>query len=345
MIPPLVYQEKTRQVSSWRTTILTILLVLVATFVGSGCASYHRYRPTVVEYSGISGKGKDFGDMTDAAVVSYADRVRDTLRKRFHIARIARQSSSTAQVLLAGVAGIAAAFTAGATTVVSLTAGSVAMPQVAETFDAGARALAYQQAVAKISAAENAYFRARVGRYPVVPDNVLTVEGALLLEAINGATDAVELFQAGMLPTLEQMQRAEAPELKQRADGRTGETLPETSGVETPPPTPLPPRHEVGVITSGDADILVGLARKERELKELRKLVAEARGRVPPPIKAEPNFCTDALRAAGLPEKGGEKEQDYLNAVDSLTDRQKWEALKAYFESKIPAPPPDIIPQ
>ena len=74
------------------------------------------------------------------------------------------------------------------------------MPQLAETFDAGGRALAYQQAVAKISAAENAYFRARVGRSPVVPDNVLTVDGALLYEAINGATDAVELFQAGMLP-------------------------------------------------------------------------------------------------------------------------------------------------
>ena len=124
MIPPLVgprgYQEKTRRVRSRRVTILTTLLVLVATFVGSGCASYHRYRPTAVEYSGISKKGKDLGDMTDAAVVSYADRARDNLRKRFHIARIARQTSSTAQILLAGVAGIAAAFTFGATASLSL---------------------------------------------------------------------------------------------------------------------------------------------------------------------------------------------------------------------------------
>ena len=96
------------------------------------------------------------------------------------------------------------------------------MPQVAETFDAGGRAVAYQQAVAKISAAENAYFRARAGRSPVVPDNVLTVEGALLYEAINGATDAVELFQAGMLPTLDQLRRAEALELQRRAALRTG---------------------------------------------------------------------------------------------------------------------------
>jgi hypothetical protein len=215
MIPCLFgafgYQEKTRQASSRRITILTILLVLIATFVGSGCASYHRYRPTAVEYSGISKQGEDLGDMTDAAVVSYADRVRDTLRKRFHIARIARESSSTAQILLAGVA----------------------MPQVAETFDAGGRAVAYQQAVAKISAAENAYFRARAGRSPVVPNNVLTVEGALLYEAINGATDAVELFQAGILPSFEQMKRANAGELQRLGDQRTGEASPETSGIET----------------------------------------------------------------------------------------------------------------
>jgi hypothetical protein len=50
------------------------------------------------------------------------------------------------------------------------------MPQVAENFDAGGRAVAYQQAVAKISTAESAYFRARAGRSPVVPNNVLTVE-------------------------------------------------------------------------------------------------------------------------------------------------------------------------
>jgi hypothetical protein len=225
MIPCLFgafgYQEKTREASSRRITILTILLVLIATFVGSGCASYHRYRPTAVEYSGISKQGEDLGDMTDAAVVSYADRVRDTLRKRFHIARIARQSSSTAQILLAGVAGIAAAFTFGATTVVSLAAGSVAMPQVAENFDAGGRAVAYQQAVAKISTAESAYFRARAGRSPVVPNNVLTVEGALLYEAINGATDAVELFQAGILPSFEQMKRANAGELQRLGDQRS----------------------------------------------------------------------------------------------------------------------------
>jgi type IV secretory pathway VirB3-like protein len=174
-----------------------------------------------VEYSGISKKGEDLGDMTDAAVVSYADRVRDTLRKRFHIARITRQSSSTAQILLAGVAAIAAAFTFGATTVVSLAAGSVAMPQLAETFDAGGRAVAYQQAVAKISTAESAYFRARAGRSPVVPNNLLTVEGALLYEAINGATDAVELFQAGILPSFEQMKRANAGELQRLGDQRS----------------------------------------------------------------------------------------------------------------------------
>jgi len=174
-----------------------------------------------VEYSGISKKGEDLGDMTDAAVVSYTDRVRDTLRKRFHIARITRQSSSTAQILLAGVAAIAAAFTFGATTVVSLAAGSVAMPQLAENFDAGGRAVAYQQAVAKISVAENAYFRARAGRSPVVPNNVLTVEGALLYEAINGATDAVELFQAGILPSFEQMKRANAGELQRLGDQRS----------------------------------------------------------------------------------------------------------------------------
>jgi hypothetical protein len=249
---PLGYKEKTWQAGSRQTTILTALLVLMAAFAGSGCASYHRFRPTPVEYSGISREGKDVGDMTDAAVVSYADRVQDTLRKRFHIARIARETSSTMQVLLAGAAGISAAFTAGATAVAGMAFGSAAMPQLGGIFDTGARAVAYEQAVAKISVAENAYFRARAGRSPVVPDNVLTVEGALLYEAINGATDAVELFQAGMLPTLDQMRRAEALELQRMAALRTGggrvgggETGASDIGSE-----PSPPKHPVDPLDS-----------------------------------------------------------------------------------------------
>ena len=220
---PLGYKKKAWEAASRRAAILATLLLVAATFALSGCASYHRFRPTPVEYSGVSREGKDFGDMTDAAVVSYADRVQDTLRKRFHISRIARETSSTMQVLLAGAAGISAAFTAGATAVAGMAFGSAVMPQLGGIFDTGARAAAYQQAVGKISAAENAYFRIRAGRSPVVPSNVLTVEGALLYEAVNGATDAVELFQAGMLPTLDQLQRAEALELKRRAAIRTGE--------------------------------------------------------------------------------------------------------------------------
>jgi hypothetical protein len=219
--------EKTRKTGSREATILTTLLLVAATFAWSGCASYHRFRPTPVEYSGVSREGRDLGDMTDAAVVSYADRVQDILRKRFHISRIARETSSTMQVLLAGAAGVSAAFTVGATAVAGMAFGSAVMPQVGGVFDTGARAVAYEQAVAKISVAENAYFKVRAGRSPVVPSNALTVEGALLYEAVNGATDAVELFQAGMLPSLEQMRRANADELQQRATLRTGEVSPE----------------------------------------------------------------------------------------------------------------------
>jgi hypothetical protein len=275
LVRPLGYQERTRLASRGRIAILATLLVLVATFVGSGCANYHRYRPTAVEYSGISREGEDLGDMTDAAVVSYADRVRDTLRKRFHIARIARQSSSTAQILLAGVAGITAAFTAGATTVVALAAGSVAMPQVAENFDAGGRAVAYQQAVAKISAAESAYFRARAGRSPVVPNNVLTVEGALLYESINGATDAVELFQAGILPTLEQMKRADAAELQRLGDGRTGGTSPETSSVaaleERAQKALAIELRKKELVSTAEIDRLIKKRSEEKEARDRRK--------------------------------------------------------------------------
>ena len=221
---PLGDRKKAWEAASRQATILTTLLLLAAMFALSGCASYHRFRPTPVEYSGVSREGKDLGDMTDAAVVSYADRVQDILRKRFHISRIARETSSTMQVLLAGAAGISAAFTAGATAVAGMAFGSAVMPQFGGIFDTSARAAAYEQAVAKISVAENAYFKVRAGRSPVVPSNALTVEGALLYEAVNGATDAVELFQAGMLPSLEQMKRANADELQQRAALRTGET-------------------------------------------------------------------------------------------------------------------------
>lgn len=194
-----------------------ILVVLAAGFLVSGCASYHRFRPTAVEHAGISARGRDTGDMTDAAVVSYADHTRDILRKRFHIARNVRQTASTAQVALAGAAGLAGAFQAGATTIATLGMGSAGIPQLGEVFGSGNRAIAYQQAVAKISEAEDAYFKLRAGMRPVVPDNALTIEGALLLEAVNGATDTVELFQAGMLPSLDQMRRAEGLELRRRA--------------------------------------------------------------------------------------------------------------------------------
>jgi hypothetical protein len=229
---PLGYGEKALEAANREASMLTTLLLVAATFALTGCASYHRFRPTPVEYSGVSREGKDLGDMTDAAVVSYADRVQDTLRKRFHISRVAREASSTMQVLLAGAAGISAAFTAGATAVAGMAFGSAVMPQLGGIFDTGARAIAYQQAVAKISVAENAYFRIRAGRSPVVPSNVLTVEGALLYEAVNGATDAVELFQAGMLPTLDQLQRAEALELRRRAAIRTGESKRSTGPIE-----------------------------------------------------------------------------------------------------------------
>ncbi len=223
-----------------------ILVLLAVGFLGTGCANYHRFRPTVVEHAGISARAGNTGDMNDAAVVSYADQTRDILRKRFHIARNVRQTSSTAQVLLAGAAGLAGAFQAGTSTIVALASGSAALPQVGDVFDTGNRANAYQQAVAKISEAEDAYFKLRAGMRPVVPDNTLTIEGALLLEAVNGATDAVELFQAGMLPTLDQLRRAEGLELRRRAslkESRTssGGGSPVSSGGESPRRTTRPP--------------------------------------------------------------------------------------------------------
>lgn len=197
-----------------RRTVLPILLA--ASLLAPGCVSYHRFRPTANEHAGI-GRAGNTGDMNDAAVIAYADQVRDILRKRFHIARNVRQTAASAQVLLAGAAGLAGAFEAGATTVATLAGSSAAIPQLSEIFDTGSRAIAYQQAVAKISEAEGAYYQARAGRSPVVPASALTIEGALLLDTVNAATSAVELFQAGMLPTLDQMKRLEATELHLRA--------------------------------------------------------------------------------------------------------------------------------
>jgi len=217
-------------------------LIGAAVLVAPGCSTYHRFQPTVVQQAGIA----TGGDMSDASVLSYADGTRDVLRQRFHIARNVRQTSTTGQILLAGGAGMAAAFKASATAVATLAAASAGVPQIADVFDTGGRAIAYQQAVEKISQAESAYFKARAGAQPVVPQNQLTIEGALLLEAVNGATDAVELFQAGMLPTIESLRRAEATELHRRAsvnEARGGRGF----VAERPRPRPAPARPVVVV--------------------------------------------------------------------------------------------------
>jgi hypothetical protein len=200
-----------------RPPLYAITSILLAGLM-SGCAHYHRFKPTATEYAGIDGKGK--GDMTDAAVVWYASDARDILRKRFHVSRVAREVAATAQVGLAAGAGLAGAFHAAATTIAVLGAGSAAIPQFSEIFDAKSRAIGFQQAAAKISEAESAYFKARAGKNPVVSSVTLSIEGGLLFEAINGALESAELVQAGLLPSLEQIKKTEAIALKNLAAAR-----------------------------------------------------------------------------------------------------------------------------
>src|SRR5690242_17493483 len=97
----------------------TIVLFLGVSLL-SGCAS-QRYEPTISQLAKRDGTG-----ITDHQIWEHAETVARALEQRGQTARIARETSSTTQIILAGLSGTAAIASSGATTVAALAFGSMA---------------------------------------------------------------------------------------------------------------------------------------------------------------------------------------------------------------------------
>jgi hypothetical protein len=187
--------------------------------VASRYARYERYEPSVVQLARLRTAPNGTYTVADLDVVNYADHVTSILRTKFTNARFARYTSATAQVGLAAASGIAAAFSAGTTAVATLAFGSAAVPQLGDIFKANNRATVYQQAVAKIEAAQIAY----LALYPTPRADELTADGKTLFENVIGNIHTVESAMAGAVPQLKEVKDAVTTSGKNKGDKVVGD--------------------------------------------------------------------------------------------------------------------------
>jgi hypothetical protein len=194
---------------------------------GARYDAYERYRPTPVEIAQLR---ESYAEqkaanprlkpadtvrtpylkvaVTDLDVVLYADHVRNILATKFTNARFARYTSATVQVLLAGGAGLAAAFSGGTTVVAGLAFGSAATPEISRIFNARERAGLYRRQAVQIDLALKAYADARDSGTP--NDTKLTPEGRALYVAIVTALNAVDAGLEEVLPDVLSQEQVEA---------------------------------------------------------------------------------------------------------------------------------------
>ena len=176
---------------------------------------YERYEPSLVQLARMRHlnsntdqpitASQDGYVVADIDVINYTDHVKAILRTKFTNARFARYTSATAQTVLAAASGIAAAFSAGTTAIATLAFSSAAVPQIGEIFNAKARAIVYQDAVAKIEDAEAAYYRL----HPRPSSKTFTVDAETLYKNVTGNIHTVESAIAGAVPDLKAVKAAE----------------------------------------------------------------------------------------------------------------------------------------
>ncbi len=142
--------------------------------------------------------------LNDQLALLYASNVATILRCRFTGARIAREISSSLQVILAGLAGVGGAFNFGEKTLAVLGLGSAAIPEFQGIFNAKGRAECYQDAVRLIEEAQIEYLAHNQQPSP----NELTQNGVTLFQRVTASIHVVEKTLAGHLPSVDDMQKA-----------------------------------------------------------------------------------------------------------------------------------------
>ena len=174
----------------------------------SGCAtdkySFVRYGQKPEEKSREYSPTGD-PQLSDRLALNYAASVASILRSKYQGARITREASNTAQIVLAGLGGAGAgAFGYSTSTLAVLGLGSAGVPELQRIFGAKERAQIYQDAVRLIEEAEVDY----LAHNQKPTDQELTQNGVTLFQRVTASLHVVEKTLAGNLPTIQDMEKA-----------------------------------------------------------------------------------------------------------------------------------------
>jgi len=217
--------------------------------IGARYDAYEHYKPSIEDLAKMRASRNaeltktDYQigfTVADIDVVNYADHVHGIFVSKFTGSRFARYSSATTQVLLAGGAGVAAAFSAGTSVIAGLAFGSAVTPEIGKIFNAKGRAGYYVQAVGDIDSALNEYWDENGGTPSAT---TLTPAGRKLRKKVIAAINSVEIKMSDDLPDLKTSEQTKA-DIKamqeQLADLNASVNKLREQLRATPPPTPSP---------------------------------------------------------------------------------------------------------
>ncbi len=199
--------------------------LLIGSFLGVSCTSsgysFVRYGQAADPATRRFNPAQD-PQLSDILALNYADSVATLLRAKYTGARITREVSSSAQIILAAVAGAGAggAFHLSKDALTVLGLGSAGIPELQRIFGAKERAQLYQDTVRLIEEAEIEYLA-----YNQRPTTELTQNGVTLFQRVTASIHVVEKTLAGNLPSVIDLKKATEP---MTADG----AVPTAAGTE-----------------------------------------------------------------------------------------------------------------
>ena len=151
--------------------------------------------------------------INDQKVFKYVQYLKDTLRKKVKQGRVGEEYFSSFQVITASLASAFSASTGVHPDVVTSLAGLSALsPDIADIINADEKARAYAQTLEMIEAADAAYVQARAQvtsqSSVLIPNNVLTPQGAALFVSTVAAVKVMRDALLGTIPKVEDLEKA-----------------------------------------------------------------------------------------------------------------------------------------
>lgn len=175
-----------------------VVITGCSSYKTSNDLSYYLFRPDYIDTASKRAGSSQIQQVSDDDALRFSTGVRHKLRQRTVIARLARETSATLQVLTAAAAAALGVASGGVTpAMTALAATSAVVPQFQEVFDAKQRAEAYNQGVTLIGDAESRYLAAVQGK---IANDTLTPAGANLILQVNATLKLVETALVSQIP-------------------------------------------------------------------------------------------------------------------------------------------------